>query len=69
MAALSTMFEPASWKRVKNFSFRGGIRRLVGDPPGPTAPPYATRRASRGGGPSTRTIKGREYLLLSALNI
>jgi hypothetical protein len=28
----------------KNFSFRGCIRRPMGDPPGPTVPPYAVRR-------------------------
>jgi len=44
MAALSTTFEPAVLKRVKNFSFRGCIRRPMEDPPGPTTPPYATRR-------------------------
>jgi hypothetical protein len=41
MAALSATFEPAFLKRVKNFSFHGCIRRPTGDPPGPTAPPYA----------------------------
>jgi hypothetical protein len=44
MAALSTTFEPALLKRVKNFSFRGCTRRSMGDPPGPTVPPYAARR-------------------------
>jgi hypothetical protein len=43
MAALSTTFEPALLKRVENFSFRGCIRRPMGDPPGPTVPPYAAR--------------------------
>jgi hypothetical protein len=31
--------EPALLKRVKNFSFRGCIRRPMGDPLGPTVPP------------------------------
>ncbi|WP_442817931.1 carboxypeptidase regulatory-like domain-containing protein [Streptomyces sp. NBC_01224] len=31
-------------KRVEKFSFRGCIRRPMGDPPGPTVPPYAARR-------------------------
>jgi hypothetical protein len=31
-------------EEVKNFSFRGCIRRSMGDPPGPTVPPYAARR-------------------------
>jgi hypothetical protein len=44
MAGRSTTFEPALPKRVKNFSFRGCIRRPVGDHPGPTVPPYAARR-------------------------
>jgi hypothetical protein len=44
MAALSTTFEPALLKRVQNFSFRGCIRRRIGDPPGPAVPPYAARR-------------------------
>lgn len=39
MPALSTTFDPALLKRVKNFSFRGCIRRPSGDPPGPTVPP------------------------------
>src|SRR5215207_4366606 len=50
MAALSTTFGPTLLMRVKNFSLRGCIRRPIGDPPGPTAPPYAA--ASRGGCPS-----------------
>ena len=33
--------EPALLKRVKNFWFRGCVRRPVGDPPGPRVPPYA----------------------------
>jgi hypothetical protein len=57
MAALSTTFEPALLKRVNNFSFRGCIRRPMGDPRGPTV--RRTRRASRGGGPSTPDDKGK----------
>ena len=44
LAALSTTFGPALLMRVKNFSLRGYIRRPIGDPPGPTVPPYAARR-------------------------
>jgi hypothetical protein len=44
MAALSTTFEPALLKRVKNFSFRGCIRRPRRISHGPTVPPYAARR-------------------------
>jgi hypothetical protein len=35
---------PALLMRVKNISLRGCIRRPIGDPPGPTVPPYAARR-------------------------
>lgn len=35
MATLSTMFEPASLKRVKNLSFGGCVRRPTGIFPGP----------------------------------
>jgi hypothetical protein len=44
VAALSTTFEPAVLKGVRNFSFRGCIRWPTGDPPGPAVPPYAARR-------------------------
>jgi hypothetical protein len=38
-AGRSATFEPGLLKRVKNFSFRGCIRRSTVDPPGPTVPP------------------------------
>ena len=68
--ALSTTFEPALLKRVQNFSFRGCIHRPVGDPPGPTAPPYAARRVPRGGCPSEADNQGKgEYPLASTPNV
>jgi hypothetical protein len=70
MAALSTTFEPALLKRVQNFSFRGCIRRRMGDP-GPAVPPYAARPAVREEVVRPqRTMKGKgEYPLLSTFNI
>src|SRR6266852_3094224 len=41
MATRSTMFEPASLKRVKNSSFGGCIPWPTGDLPGPTVPACA----------------------------
>ena len=60
MATLSTMFEPASLKRLKNSSFGGCIRRPTGDLGGPTIP-YAPRRAAASQkGVSARAKKRKE---------
>jgi hypothetical protein len=71
MAALPTTFEPALLKRVKNFSFRGCIRRPTGGLPGPGgtavrgAPPLREEVAR-----PQRTMKGKgEYPLLSTFNL
>jgi len=40
-------------KRLKNFSFRGCIRRTMADASGPTVPPYAARRGFARSCPST----------------
>jgi hypothetical protein len=70
MAALSTTFEPALLKRVKNFSFRGCIRQPMGDALGLTGPPYAARRRfdRRLSVPSGRK-NGKECRLLATLNL
>jgi len=61
MAALSTTFEPALLKRVKNFLFRDCTRRPTGDPSGPTVREEVVR-------PSGPSREG-EHSLLATLNI
>jgi hypothetical protein len=70
VAALSTTFESALLKRVKNFAFCGCVRRPVGDPPEPTVPPYAARRrfARRLSVHSGPKRQG-EHLLLATFNV
>jgi hypothetical protein len=55
---------------VKNFAFGGCVRRPVGDPPGPTVPPYAARRrfARRLSVHSGQERQG-EHLLLATSNV
>jgi hypothetical protein len=54
---------------VKNFSFRGCIRRPTEDPPGPTVPPYAApRRFAKRSSVDSGRRTGEEYALLSAPN-
>jgi hypothetical protein len=69
MATRSTMFEPASLKRVKNSSFGGYIRRPTEDLPGPTVPACAPRRRfAKGLSVHSGQAKG-EYSLLATPSI
>jgi len=56
---------------VKNFSFRGCIRRLMGSHPGPAVPPYAARRRfARKLSVHQQTMRGEEeHPLPSTFNI
>jgi hypothetical protein len=68
--ALSTTFEPPLLETVKNFSFRGCIRRPMGDPPWPMAPPYAAPPLREEVARPRRTVKGKgEYPLPSTPNV